>query len=199
MAKFRNEKFNVVHESKKHEVIISVEESQDSTIQDLAGAIAKKCNVPIDKQKLICKGRSLFPKVPSTLKELGVTTKDKILLIGKRVVEEELKLVKEIEKISDDVEELRNKYIERRTEIDSILQEFLDESKRKECLQKLSKQVAGISEGLMKHLESLDSLSLQQDFSEARDKRKTLIVKIQNYLKEHDEKEEKLKEAISKL
>ena len=198
MAKSRTEKFKVVHDSYKHEVLVNVEGKNDITLLDLANAIQKQCEVPINKQKLICKGRSLFPQVAGTLEELGVSAKDKILLIGKRANEEEMKQVKIIEKVDSNVEELRNKFIEKETELIGIEQGFLGANQAKDSLQKLSKHIAGISEGLMKQLESLDDLIFEQNFTDAREKRKALTLKVQNYLKENDTAEERITEITSK-
>lgn len=199
MANQRSEKFNVVHESKRHEIVININENDEVTVQDLANAIQKNCHVPISKQKLICKGRSLYPQVPSTLKDLGVTSREKILLIGKKEIDEEIQQVKKIEKVSDNVDELRKKFEEKRLELNGIAQGFLSPDQGKESLQKLSRNIACISEGLMKHLETLDGFLLEKDFTEAREKRKALIVRIQKYLKEHDDEEERINGIVSRL
>ena len=51
----------------------------------------------------------------------------------------------------------------------------------------------------MTHLESLDALLIEQNFTEARAKRKTLVLRIQNYLSENDNEEKQITDISSKL
>ena len=194
------ERFLVVHNSKKFEVTVAGAGPGEATLQDLSNAIADQCDVPPSKQKIICKGKTLSPhSYGTTLRELGVSSKDKILLLGQRVNEEETKLLKAIAKVDNTVEELRRKFDERKAEISGLDQGFLDKEKSKEALQKMTKNMVALGEGWMKQLETLDALAVDSSLTDIRNKRKLLIGKIQKYLSENDSEEERLKEMLSKL
>jgi len=199
MAEPTLEKFHVVHNSKKFEVSVDTTD-RDATLQDLSNAIADQCDVPPSKQKIICKGKTLSPQSYGTsLKELGISSKDKILLLGQRINEDETKHLKAISKVDNTVEEIRKKFVERKSELDGIEQGFLDNDKNKEALQKMSKIIAGLGEGWMHQLEALDALTIDASFADVKTKRKTLIGKIQKYLSESDSQEERVKQMLSKL
>ena len=195
-----SEKFLVVHNSKKFEVTVAGAEGDEITLYDLSNAIADQCDVPPSKQKIICKGKTLSPQsYGSTLKELGVSSRDKILLLGQRINEEEAKHLKALAKVDNNVEDLRRKFDERVSELNGIDQGFLDAGKTKEALQKMSKNMAGLGEGWMNQMESLDALTIDTSLTDVRNKRKALIGKIQKYLTDSDREEERIKQMLSKL
>lgn len=200
MADTEDAKFNVIYLSKKYDIILTRHEGEEYTFQDLANGIAEKCGVPVGKQKVICKGKTLTSgELSSSLKDLGVTPKDKILLIGHKYNEEETKHMKSIEKVDGNVEELNNRLKEKKNEISGVGQGFLDSSQRKEALQKLKKEIVVLGEGFMKLLESLDALEVDHSLTSVRDKRKALIKKIQGYLTDTDNEESRIKDLVAKL
>lgn len=49
-------------DSKKHSIELKGNKDEKLTLRDLANAVAKKCGVPVDNQKLILSGISKFIK-----------------------------------------------------------------------------------------------------------------------------------------
>ncbi|XP_057300882.1 BAG family molecular chaperone regulator 1-like [Hydractinia symbiolongicarpus] len=192
------EKFAIVHDSKKHEIIIEVPPSHKVTLKDFSDAVARKCGVPQHKQKLICKGKTLTD-FSSTLSDLGITSKSKVMVIGKKFDMAEQQNITSIEKIGRQTEELWRLFEEIKQEITGVEQGYLEKEQENESFNKLTKRVKYLGEGLMKNLESLDALNLDSSFLDAREKRKLLITKINGYLSTVDAEEERLKEITSKL
>lgn len=76
-------------------------------------------------------------------------------------------------------------------QLDSVLKGFNDESSSK-IFDSIKKKLLNASENLMKHLESVDSIEVDENFQAARIRRKSLVVKINKCLDRCDRELEKI-------
>ncbi|XP_002160797.2 BAG family molecular chaperone regulator 1 isoform X1 [Hydra vulgaris] len=188
------QKFYISHGSNKFIVELS---SNSPTLKELAEVIEEKCNVPVNRQKLVCKGKTLTP-LTATLNELKVCTKSKIMVIGKKVDLAEEEALRTIRKTNETASEYLKKLEDIKQEIDGLEKGFLAKELLAESLIKLEKKITILIEEFMTLLDTLDSLVLEESFVDARSNRKSLISKINDYISQADQHEEKIKE-ISKL
>ncbi|XP_072431611.1 BAG family molecular chaperone regulator 1 isoform X1 [Chiloscyllium punctatum] len=189
----------LMHGSSKHKIEISaVQEGCEPTLQDMATVIAQVTGVPQQLQKLIFKGKSL-KEMEQPLSVLGVKNGCKIMMIGKKnspEEEAELKKLKELEKSTD---QLSHKLEEINAELTGIQNGFLAQDLQSAALSKLEKKVKSTSEQCMKFLEQIDAMSLPDDFSDCRHKRKSLVKNVQNYLAQCDVIETNISQQLEKL
>jgi len=190
-----SQQYSVSHGSKKFNVTV---ESKEPTLRDLSYAVSNAIGVPINKQKLICRGKTLSD-MGATLDQLHVSAKSKIMLIGKKVDGEEEKHIKYFQSLQKDAEQIWLKYEELNNDICGLEQGFLDLAKSKEATTKLKKRLASLSEGFMKIIEAIDNVELDSSYLDARAKRKSLVTQINKYLNETDKSEEHLKNIESRL
>ncbi|XP_066910896.1 BAG family molecular chaperone regulator 1-like isoform X1 [Clytia hemisphaerica] len=184
-------KILVKHESKKFDVVLDAVEGEPLTLSDLAKAVEKECEVPVNKQKLIYNGRTLN-EYHSTLSDLGVKNKSKIMVIGKKNSPEEDQLMKEIEQINKRTKELLKRLEDLQTDVKDASKGFLDSEKIIETYQKCSKNLKGVAEGFMKNLETLDAMTIASQYTAIREKRKDAIRDINNYLGRADKQIDEL-------
>lgn len=188
-------KIFVKHESKKHQIELRQCRAERLTLKDLADAIAATCAVPIAQQKLILKGRTLND-YNSTLEDIGIVNKSKIMLIGKRSSPEEDGFIEAIGRISKSSADLWTRYGEIEKTIDDMMKGYLDTEKTVEMYQKCLKNMKGVEEGFMKNLEALDAITIPSEYSSIRDKRKEVIRTINSFLSKTDNKIDELQHVL---
>jgi len=182
----------LIHGSQKKDIQVS----NDCSVKDLEEEVAKLFHVPSHKQKLICKGKSLSAK-DASLKELGIKSKSKIMVLGKKSCPEEDQLKSTIASHGQHAEDIWVKCQKILADFQSVQQGFLSENQTIETLNKLEKQAKIRAEELLRIMMALDGLELDASFTDARQKRKDLIKTIQKHLDEIDKLEEMINQVKS--
>ncbi|XP_077125655.1 BAG family molecular chaperone regulator 1 isoform X1 [Ranitomeya variabilis] len=185
--------------SEKHKLqIVAEEEHQEPVLQDLAMTVEKVTGVPIASQKLIYKGKSL-KEMEKTLSSLGIRNGCKIMLIGKKNYPEEESELKKLKDLEKSVEQIATKLEDVSKELSGIQKGFLSKSLQVEALGKLDKRIKTTVEQFMKVLEQMDSMTMPENFSDSRMKRKGLVKKVQGLLAQCDTVEGNISQEMDKL
>ncbi|KAM5158062.1 BAG family molecular chaperone regulator 1 [Mantella aurantiaca] len=189
----------LTHGSEKHKLqVVSQEEHEDPTLQDLALIVEKITSVPLASQRLIYKGKSL-KEMEQTLSALGVQNGCKIMLIGKKNCPEEESELKKLKDMEKSVEQIASKLEEVNKELSGIQKGFLSTNLQAEALGKLEKRIKTTVEQFMKVLEQIDSMVMPDNFNDCRIKRKALVKKVQGFLAQCDTMEGNISQEIDKL
>jgi len=168
------------------------------TLGQLAEKLVGLTGVPVSGQKMIASGRQLNngPNwLGLSLKEAGVKTGSKVMLLGKKYdpeQEEGYKDVLGVEKKSGTVEMKIAKIV---NEVDDISKGHLAPSLLPEALGRLSKRCNLLNEESLRLLETLDSISLGEEQLEARVKRKSVVTKINRVMDETDSQLQRIKDV----
>ncbi|XP_044150462.1 BAG family molecular chaperone regulator 1 isoform X3 [Bufo gargarizans] len=110
--------------------------------------------------------------------------------------ESELKKLKDLEK---SVEQIANKVEDVNKELLAIQKGFLTKSLQVEALGKLDKRIKTTVEQFMKVLEQIDSMTMPENFSDCKMKRKGLVQKVQGLLAQCDTVEGNISQEMDKL
>ncbi|XP_067860787.1 BAG family molecular chaperone regulator 1 [Heptranchias perlo] len=189
----------LMHGSSKHKIEISAEqEGCEPTLQDMATVIAQVTGVPQQLQKLIFKGKSL-KEMEQPLSVLGVKNGCKIMMIGKKNSPEEEAELKKLKELEKSTEQLSHKLEEINGELTGIQNGFLARDLQSAALSKLEKKVKSTAEQCMKFIEQIDAMSLPDDFSDCRHRRKGLVKNVQTYLAQCDVIETNISQELEKL
>ncbi|XP_007903496.1 BAG family molecular chaperone regulator 1 [Callorhinchus milii] len=189
----------LMHGSSKHKIEISSEqENKEPMLQDMARVIAQVTGVPQQLQKLIFKGKSL-KEMEQPLSVLGVKSGCKIMMIGKKNSPEEEAEIKKLKDFEKSTEQLSHKLEEINGELVGIRNGFLAKDLQSAALNKLEKKVKSTAEQCMKFLEQIDAMSLPEDFSDCRYRRKGLVKNVQTYLAQCDVIESNILQELEKL
>eukprot|EP00050_Salpingoeca_kvevrii_P022747 m.131534 g.131534 ORF g.131534 m.131534 type:complete len:193 (+) comp9813_c0_seq6:88-666(+) len=170
---------------------------ESSTVGNLAEAVAAITGVPAAAQKLVYKGKSLQPP-DAPLEQFKLKPKAKIMLIGKKVDDEDDQNVAAIDKIRTEVEELGEKLPEVASRIDGIEKGFLPEEHVTKELKSITYRNGGVLEKLLQCLEKLDGISIPREQELTRTRRKTVIQRIEQLLAVGDAHSAKLKELTAR-
>ncbi|KAK1173684.1 BAG family molecular chaperone regulator 1 [Acipenser oxyrinchus oxyrinchus] len=188
----------VAHGTTKHNIEVRGKESNEPLLNDLAEAIAQVTGVPLPSQKLIFKGKSLR-EMEQPLSSFGVKQGCKVMMIGKRnspEEEAELKILKDLEKSVDQTSKKLEKVD---GELTGLKNGFLAKHLQAEALSKLDQRVKVAAEQFMKILEQMDAMSLPENFSDCRMKKKGLIKTVQACLAQCDKIEAGISDHLAKL
>ncbi|KAK6491895.1 BAG family molecular chaperone regulator 1 [Huso huso] len=188
----------VAHGTTKHNIEVRGSESNEPLLNDLAEAIAQVTGVPLPSQKLIFKGKSLR-EMEQPLSSFGVKQGCKVMMIGKRnspEEEAELKILKDLEKSVDQTSKKLEKVD---GELTGLKNGFLAKHLQAEALSKLDQRVKVAAEQFMKILEQMDAMSLPENFSDCRMKKKGLIKTVQACLAQCDKIEAGISDHLAKL
>ncbi|KAM4704708.1 BAG family molecular chaperone regulator 1 isoform 1-T1 [Rhinophrynus dorsalis] len=189
----------LTHGSEKHKLqVVGQEENEEPTLQDMALIVEQVTGVPLTSQKLIYKGKSL-KEMQQTLTALGVKNGCKVMLIGKRNCPEEESELKKLKDLEKSVEQMASKLEDVNKELSGIQKGFLSKSLQAEALSKLDKRIKTTVEQFMKILEQIDSMSMPENFSDCRLKRKGLVKKVQGLLAQCDTVEGNIGQEMDKL
>ncbi|KAJ1202797.1 hypothetical protein NDU88_006592 [Pleurodeles waltl] len=165
--------------SEKHKLqIVAQEDGDEPTLQDMAVMLEQITGVPLSFQKLIYKGKSL-KEMEKPLSALGVKNGCKVMLIGKRNSPEEDAELRKLKDLEKSVELIANKLEEINKEFTGLQKGFLAKNLQTEALNKLDKRIKSAVEQFMKLLEQIDAVSVPDNFSDCRLKRKSLVKKVQ--------------------
>ncbi|XP_028659622.1 BAG family molecular chaperone regulator 1 [Erpetoichthys calabaricus] len=188
----------VTHGTAKHNIEVRGQDGVEPLLKDMADAIMQVTGVPLQSQKLICKGKSLR-EMEQSLSSLGVKQGCKVMLIGKRNSPEEEAGLKKLKELEKSVEQILKKLEKVDGELTGLKNGFLAKDLQAEALGKLDHRVKGTAEQFMKLLEQLDSMSLPENFSDCRIKKKGLVKAIQTHLALCDRIEASISDQQTKL
>ncbi|KAE8597551.1 hypothetical protein XENTR_v10016509 [Xenopus tropicalis] len=189
----------LTHGTEKHTLqVVSPEENGEPILQDMALIVEQVTGVPLNSQKLICKGKSL-KEMEQTLSVLGVKNGCRVMLIGKRNSTEEESELKKLKDLEKSVELMTTKLEDVNKELLRIQKGFLNKSLQAETLIKLDKRIKTTMEQFMKILEQIDSMTMPENFFDCRLKRKGLVKKVQGLLAHCDTVEGNIGQEMDKL
>ncbi|XP_023694656.2 BAG family molecular chaperone regulator 1 [Paramormyrops kingsleyae] len=188
----------VAYASVKHSVALPAPAEAEPLLRDLAEEVARVTGVPVTSQKLIFKGRSL-KEMDQTLASFGVKEGAKIMMIGKRNSPEEEAELKKLKDIEKSVEQTAKKLDKVDGELTGLKNGFLAKDLQAEALNKLDQRVKGAAEQFMKILEQMDAMTLPENFSDSRMKKKGLIKTVQTGLAQCDRIEAGISEHLAKI
>ncbi|XP_069075647.1 BAG family molecular chaperone regulator 1 isoform X1 [Pleurodeles waltl] len=189
----------VSYGSEKHKLqIVAQEDGDEPTLQDMAVMLEQITGVPLSFQKLIYKGKSL-KEMEKPLSALGVKNGCKVMLIGKRNSPEEDAELRKLKDLEKSVELIANKLEEINKEFTGLQKGFLAKNLQTEALNKLDKRIKSAVEQFMKLLEQIDAVSVPDNFSDCRLKRKSLVKKVQGLLAQCDTVEGNIGQEMDKL
>ncbi|XP_069814365.1 BAG family molecular chaperone regulator 1 isoform X2 [Dendropsophus ebraccatus] len=174
------------------------EENDEPTVEDMALCVEKITGVPLASQKLIYKGKSL-KEMDQTLSSMGIKNGCKVMLIGKKNCPEEESELKKLKDLEKSVEQIASKLEDVNKELSGIQKGFLSKSLQVEALGKLDKRIKTTVEQFMKILEQIDSMTMPENFSDCRMKRKGLVKKVQGLLAQCDTVEGNISQEMDKL
>ncbi|CAE1229902.1 BAG1 [Acanthosepion pharaonis] len=152
------------------------------TCRHLFNAIQEASGVPVDRQKLIFKGRSLTNS-DELLSNLNMKNGCKLMLMAKpknSVIESPDQ--KALTDINNYIEKQEKSLQEVSRYVTGLNQENVEDIDWK----KIADQLKVADETLMQMLEKLDGLVLSAEATDSRNQRKELVTKIQTLLKECD-------------
>lgn len=107
-----------------------------------------------------------------------------------------MKKLKDLEK---SVEQIAGKLEDVSKELSGIQKGFLNKSLQVEALGKLDKRIKTTVEQFMKVLEQIDSMTIPENFSDSRMKKKGLVKKVQGLLAQCDTVEGNISQEMDKL
>ncbi|CAH2283860.1 BAG family molecular chaperone regulator 1 isoform X1 [Pelobates cultripes] len=189
----------LTHGSEKHKLqLVGQEENDEPTVQDMALSVEQVTGVPIASQKLIFKGKSL-KEMEQTLSSLGIKNGCKVMLIGKKNCPEEDSELKKLRDLEKSVEQMATKLDDVNKELSGIQKGFLNKTLQVEALGKLDKRIKSTVEQFMKILEQIDAMTMPDNFSDCRMKRKGLVKKVQGLLAQCDTVEGNISQEMDKL
>uniref|UniRef100_A0A8D0H5E9 BAG family molecular chaperone regulator 1 n=1 Tax=Sphenodon punctatus TaxID=8508 RepID=A0A8D0H5E9_SPHPU len=189
----------VTYSNEKHSIqIASQQEDSEPTLQDMALQIEQVTGVPVTFQKLIYKGKSL-KEMEQPLSALGVKNGCKVMLIGKRNSPEEEAELKKLKDLEKSVEQIAKKLEEVNKELGGIQKGFLAKDLQSEALNQLDKRIKGTAEQFMKILEQIDAITIPENFSDCKLKKRGLVKKVQALLAQCDTVEGSIGQEMDKI
>lgn len=189
----------VAYGSTKHNITLTgQDDAQSPTVKDLSDALTKTTGVPQNSQKIIFKGKSL-KDMEESLSNYGVKDGCKLMMIGKRNSPEEEAELKKLKDIEKTVEQTAKKLEKVDGELNGLKNGFLAKDLQAEALGKLDHRVKVAAEQFMKILEQIDAMSLPENFSDCRVKKKGLVKTVQDFLAQCDKIEACISDHLSKI
>lgn len=188
----------VVYGSTKHSVTVSGQAAEQPTVKDLSEALTQLTGVPGTSQKIIFKGKSL-KDMNESLSSLGVKEGCKLMMIGKRNSPEEEAELKKLKDIEKSVEQTVRKLEMVDGELTGLKNGFLAKDLQAQALDKLDNRVKAAAEQFIRILEQMDAMSVPENFSDCRMKKKGLVKTVQNFLARCDKIEACISEHLSKI
>lgn len=169
-----------------------MEVSNGMTLLQLSQKIETILNIQESSQKIIFKGRQLTD-INTNLISYGIKEGAKVMVLGKQMNPEEDEMYQAVMKIEQSCSsvELSQSGVIKHVE---SLASLASEGKRptREELEKLKKELLVFNEEFMRLLERLDGLSFQDNQAPAKQKRKSLVKKIQQLMDKTDALNERI-------
>ncbi|KAL2096833.1 hypothetical protein ACEWY4_006040 [Coilia grayii] len=188
----------VAYGTEKHSVTVTAPEGNEPRLKDLCDALTEVTGVPGPSQKLIFKGKSL-KEMDETLASYGIKQSCKIMLIRKGNSPEEEAELRKLRDIEKSVEQTAKKLEKVDGELSGLRNGFLAKDLQAEALNKLDHRVKVAAEQFMKILEQIDAMSLPDNFSDCRTKKKGLVKSVQGFLALCDRIEAGISDHMAKI
>lgn len=189
----------VAYGSTKHSIsLTSQEDGTGLTVKDLSDAVNEATGVPPASQKLIFKGKSL-KDMEASLSSCGIKEGCKLMMIGKRNSHEEEAELKKLKEIEKSVEQMGKKLETVDGELTGLKNGFLAKDLQAEALSKLDHRVKIAAEQFMKILEQIDAMSIPENFTDCRTKKKGLVKTVQDFLAQCDKIEACISDHLSRI
>ncbi|XP_029970479.1 BAG family molecular chaperone regulator 1-like [Salarias fasciatus] len=190
----------VTYGSVKHSVSVSgpAGAAGGPTVKDLSDALTQLTGVPGASQKIIFKGKSL-KDMDESLSSFGVKDGCKLMMIGKRNSPEEEAELKKLKDIEKSVEQTVKKLEKVDGELTGLKNGFLAKDLQAQALDKLDNRVKAAAEQFIRILEQIDAMTVPENFSDCRMKKKGLVKTVQDFLARCDKIEACISEHLSKI
>ncbi|KAL0967056.1 hypothetical protein UPYG_G00304050 [Umbra pygmaea] len=188
----------VAYGSTKHSITVTGQDGNEPALKDLSDALVQATGVPAPAQKLIFKGKSL-KEMENSLSSCGIKHGCKLMMIGKRNSPEEESELKKLKDIEKSVEQTAKKLEKVDGELTGLKNGFLAKELQVEALGKLDHRVKVASEQFMKILEQVDSMTLPENYSDCRMKKKAIVKTVQGFLAQCDKIEAGISDHLCKI
>ncbi|KAL7876271.1 hypothetical protein AOLI_G00112340 [Acnodon oligacanthus] len=188
----------VAYGTTKHNLTLTGPDGKEPSLKDLSEALTEATGVPAPSQKIIFKGKSL-KEMDETLSSFGIKQGCKLMMIGKRNSPEEEAELKKLKDIEKSVEQTAKKLEKVDGELTGLKNGFLAKDLQAEALNKLDQRVKVAAEQFMKILEQIDALSVPENFSDCRMKKKGLVKAVQGFLAQCDKIEAGISDHLAKI
>eukprot|EP00118_Oscarella_pearsei_P028359 m.311560 g.311560 ORF g.311560 m.311560 type:complete len:195 (+) comp81230_c0_seq1:58-642(+) len=173
--------FSVILTFGNKKQIVELQDGPSSLVQTLAERATDLYGVPIGKQKLLNRGKSLHP-FEKSLADFGVSNGSKVMVIGRPYVIENDVKYKEMVSIGEKAEKTVDRIDEIEGEVDGVRRGFLPAQLHSSALERLRKRCLTCTEELMCCLEKLDGIRVEGEASELREFRKREVCRIQKMI-----------------
>lgn len=189
----------VSYGSAKHSITVSgQDDGKGPSVKDLSDALTQVTGVPQTSQKLIFKGKSL-KDMEESLSSYGIKEGCKLMMIGKRNSPEEEAELKKLKDIEKSVEQTAKKLEKLDGELTGLKNGFLAKDLQAEALGKLDHRVKIAAEQFIKILEQIDAMSVPENFTDCRMKKKGLVKTVQDFLAQCDRIEACISDHLTKI
>ncbi|XP_060756929.1 BAG family molecular chaperone regulator 1-like isoform X1 [Neoarius graeffei] len=171
----------VTHASSKHNITLTGQDGNEPTLKDLSETLAQATGVPQASQKIIFKGKSL-KEMKASLSSLGIKQGCKLMMIGNRNSLEEEAELKKLKDLEKRMEKTAKKLEKVHDELTRLKNGFLVKDLQAEALDKLDNRVTAAAEQFIKILEEINAMTVPENFSDCRMKKKGLVKTVQGFL-----------------
>ncbi|XP_037083782.1 BAG family molecular chaperone regulator 1-like [Pollicipes pollicipes] len=158
-----------------------------TTLREFQQKVEEMTKVPASVQKVVHRGRDLARNDPDiTLDDCRVRHKDILMILGRPedpVRDETLAAICDLETQAEAVVARLDAVC---GDMDGMKKGFLPAALQSETRGRLERRLAAVSEELMRLLERLDALSVQQSAPEVRRKRKAVVTAISTQMDRAD-------------
>ncbi|CAI4227575.1 unnamed protein product [Auanema sp. JU1783] len=178
-----------------------------NSLGELRSVIGDKGNFDASGIKIIHRGKTLAGPDSTPLVEFNFVENDKLIVMGKpkkaMKIDQGYALLIKYEK--DNLVKLQEQYAGITRDLEELNKEYLEEAKTREMIKKMDKRLNLFTEISLKHMENIDGLEVITEETSPeqtllnREKRKSLIVGIQNLLNLNDKNARSLEELTRKL
>lgn len=172
----------LVHAASKHPIHIQ----DNASVDELKKIVTEKTMIPSFKQKLIYKGVAISKDDSKVLKDFKIKSNAKIMVIGQKHDPEEEGILKNLDMIEKRIEKIEVNFADLKCNIDSVQKGFMEKTLLSKSIESLNKTLLRYTEDGMQIMESLDGIQIDENFKDARTKKKNLIKKIQALLDKCD-------------
>jgi len=176
--------------------IYEVQVDSNKTVGELMTTLARVTGVPVNAQKLIYKGKQISADQSISILQAGLVDGGKVMVLGKKYDPSQEAAYKDITNLETKALLVETKYIKVCEELSDIEKGFLDANLVNTALKSLEKRANGNNEELHKILASLDTVHVESDQTEIRDKRKSTATKVNKIMDNNDALLEKIKQLV---
>ncbi|KAK8748928.1 hypothetical protein OTU49_015601 [Cherax quadricarinatus] len=175
------------HGPNKHEILVW----GAMTLGELTHKIEEVTHIPHCNQKIIFKGRNLT-EYNVALATYGISSGAKIMVLGKRFDPEDDANYQAVVQIDHSCTRVERTLFDIIPQVDGISGGYLESRLCGETLGRLRKQLLAVNEEFMRLLEQLDSISFEENQTPARQKRKSVVKRIQQLMEKSDQVHENI-------